>query len=544
MLQRNLSYAKRIISLTNQGQSRQAILCFCQLQKVGFEIAELLLSAVIRACARLTAIHEGKQAHCTVMKRGFNRDTVLMTSLLDMYSKCADIKDARLVFAEMPQRDIVAINSMISGFFRFHLASDAIQLFSGMPERDIGSWNSLISGLAQNSEGNKALSFFEKMRLEGAQVDIMTMVTVLSVCANIAALKYGKQIHGLVINYGFETSLPVGNAVIDMYAKCGCIGDARQCFSNMPFKNVISWTSLIMGYGKNGIGLKALEAFDAMEVEGVIPNEITFLGTLYACSHSGLVQEGWRNFNTMIHKYSIAPKMEHYTCMIDLLARAGRLKDAWDFIERMPIKPDAKLLTAFFSSCFFHMNVELAKIIGQRLLELQPQEAGAYMLLSNFYGRIGDLRSMANVRRCMLNRGIRKCKAFTWIEVDRKIHSFESGDRSHPLSKEIYAYWQELLQKLKICGYVPNTSMVVQNVDEPTKEQIVLGHSEKLAIVLGLISTTPGSRIMIVKNLRVCVDCHLVIALISKIEVREITARDSSRFHHFRDGVCSCGNHW
>ncbi|XP_021910084.1 pentatricopeptide repeat-containing protein ELI1, chloroplastic-like [Carica papaya] len=243
-------------------------------------------------------------------------------------------------------------------------------------------------------------------------------------------------------------------------------------------------------------------------------------------------------------KYSMTPLMEHYTCMVDLLGRAGCLTEAYDFIKKMPVKPDARLLTALLSSCCSHGNVELARTVGSQLLELEPDEAGAYMLLSNFYGLVRDMDSVANIRRVMLNRGIRKEKAYTWIELDTKIHRFESGDRSHPLSKEIYGYLENLVHKMKKIGYVPNTSMVMQNVEEDVKEEIVLAHSEKLAIALGLICTPPGAPILIVKNLRICVDCHLATGLISKIEKREIVARDSNRFHHFKDGVCSCGNRW
>ncbi|BFG33788.1 hypothetical protein CerSpe_200620 [Prunus speciosa] len=545
MMHRTLSNAKTITNLIHQGQSRQAIVLFHQVLKNGFKITEFLLSAIVRACGRVAAIKEGKQFHCMAIRHGFNRDMILMTSLLDMYSKCNNITEARLVFDEMPQRDVIATNSMISGLCWSHLTLEAIELFNNMSRRDAGSWNSLISGLGHNSEGRTGLVFFEKMRLEGAEVDVMTMVSVLSICSDLAALSNGKQCHGLVIKYGFELGyLPVGNAIIDMYAKCGCMEDACLCFKNMPLKNVISWTALITGYGKQGRGLEALEAFDTMEVEGVAPNKITFLGALYACSHAGLVQEGWRVFNTMVHKYSIAPMMEHYTCMVDLLARSNCFSEAYKFIERMPVKPDTRLLTAFLSSCCSHKNLELARSVGKKLLESAPEEAGAYMLLSNFYGLVGDLQGVAKVRRLMLDRGIRKEKACTWIEINKTVHSFQSGDRSHPLSKEIYNYLQHLFKKLKSNGYVPDTSMVMQNVDEQTKEEIVLGHSEKLAIGLGLISTPPGTRIVIVKNLRVCVDCHVVTGLISKIEGREIVARDSNRFHHFKDGLCSCENHW
>ncbi|KAJ4970880.1 hypothetical protein NE237_003979 [Protea cynaroides] len=537
------NWVNKINSLVSRGQSRDGLLLFYKLHKSGDWVTEYLFSAVLKGCTKLEAAEEGKQAHCAILKHGFYQDVVLMTSLIDMYSKCIGIEEARRVFDEMSERDVIATNSMITGLCRHHLTIDAIQLFESMSERDVGSWNCLISGLAQNFEGEKALSFFRKMRSREEEIDFTTMLSVLSVCADLAALVNGKQIHGLVIKYGFESYLPIGNAMVDMYGKSGCMDDASVCFDKMPFKNVVSWTSLMVGYGKHGLGLEALNAFDRMEMEGIIPNKVTFLGILFACSHAGLVQEGWRRFNTMICKYIIQPTIEHYTCMVDLLARAGHLEEANDFIERMPIEPDAKLLTAFLRSCCSFMNVELTETVGQRLLELEP-EAGAYMLLSNFYGVVGDMEGVVKVRKLMLDKGVRKEKAYTWIEINRRVHAFESGDGSHPLHKEIYNYMKNLMEKMKSYGYVPNTTMVVQNLDEHKKEEILIGHSEKLAIGLGLISTPPGTRITIVKNLRVCNDCHDATRLISQIEGREIVARDSSRFHHFRQGVCSCGNHW
>lgn len=510
-------------------------------------INNTLLWAATTACGGLPALRQGKQAHCVAWKHGFyGEDLLLMTSLLHMYSKCSAVPDARRVFDEMPQRDVVASNAMISALCRSGFTSDAVQLFHNMPHRDVGSWNSLISGLAQVSQGRTGLSFFGKMRLEGgAQPDAITLVSVLSMCSDLASMANGRQVHALAVKHGFELYIQVANATIDMYAKGGSMLDARLCFDHMPSKNVISWTSLIVGYGRQGLGLEALAAFEQMEREGVAPNQVTFLGILYACCHSGLVQQGWRCYNAMIHEYSIAPQMEHYTCMVDLLARAGHLAEAHSFIQRMPVEPDAKLLTAFLSSCCFHKDVELGRSTGQRLLDSRPQEAGAYILLSNFYGLVGDFVGVASVRRLMLERGIRKEKARTVIEINREIHSFESGDGSHPAIEDIKNYLEKLIETMKrACGYVPNTSMVVQDVDEVRKEEILLAHSEKLAIGFGLIRTPPGARIVVVKNLRVCVDCHVALAMISKLEGREIVARDGSRFHHFKDGACSCGDHW
>lgn len=544
MLQTSLLNPKMISNLLNQGRNREALILFHQVHKTGSTIFDFLLSAVAKACAKASAISEGKQTHCMIFKYGFEGYTILMTSMVDMYLKCGAIEQARKVFDEMPERDIVAHNSMIYGLCRFHSTIEAIGLFNSMYERDVGSWNSLISGLAQGSEGWMALSFFDRMRLEGSEVDVMTMVSVVSACADTAVVVNGKKIHNFVIRYGFDSYLPVQNAILDMYAKCGCMEEASLCFKEMPIKNVISWTALISGYGKNGMGLESIKAFDQMEMEGYLPNKITFLGLLYACCHAGLVQEGWKSFNTMVYKYRLSPTMEHYTTMVDLFARSGHLYDAWDFTEKMPVSPDARLLTAFLSSCSSHKNIEMGRSVAARLLELEPDEAGAYMLLSNFYGNIRDLEGVANVRKLMLSRGIRKRKASTWIDINKEIHSFESGDKSHPFSRLIQRHLLSLIEKIKKIGYVPNTSVVMQNVDERIKEEIVLGHSEKLAIAFGIISKPPGTQITIVKNLRVCWDCHEFTRLVSMIEGREIIARDSSRFHHFKDGVCSCKDHW
>ncbi|CAM8955452.1 unnamed protein product [Rhodiola kirilowii] len=539
-----MSIARKLSSLVNEGLSDKAVGLFCNLHRSGNHITEYEISAALRACIRLQVIKEGQQLHCMSWKNCSNTDMIVMTSLVDMYSKCALVKEARTVFDEMPRRDVIATNTMISGFCRCHLAADAITLFNDMPERDLGSWNSIISGLGQNSEGRTALMYFDKLMAEGIGVDFMTMVSVLAVCADLAASSIGRKVHCLVIKQGFKLHMPVGNALVDMYAKCSSMDDARLCFDSMPTKNVVSWTSLIVGYGKYGAGLEAVAAFHQMEMSRVIPNKITFLGILYACSHAGLVQQGWSFFHMMEQRYRIRPTMEHYTCMVDLLARSGCLDEAYGFVKQMPVDPDAELLTALFSSCCSYMNVPLARQVGQKLLESNPQEAGAYMLLSNFYGLIGDLDNVAKVRRLMLDKGIRKKKACTLIEINRSIHSFESSDKSHPQADKIYIYLQELHNRLKAIGYVPNTSMVMQNVDDQTKEEIIFAHSERLAIAFGLLNTPQHSRITIVKNLRVCIDCHLATALISKMEGREIVARDSSRFHHFKNGVCSCGNHW
>uniref|UniRef100_A0A7N0VK53 Pentatricopeptide repeat-containing protein n=1 Tax=Kalanchoe fedtschenkoi TaxID=63787 RepID=A0A7N0VK53_KALFE len=273
--------ARKLSSLVNKGLSDKAVGLFHHLHRSGNHITGYEISAAIRACTRLQLLKEGQQLQCMSWKQGSNMDMIVMTSLVDMYSKCAFVEGARRVFDEMPLPDVIATSSMISGLCRCNSAAAAIALFNDMPERDLGSWNSIISGLGQNSEGKTALAYFEKMRAEGIGADLVTMVSVLSVCADLAALANGRKIHCLVAKQGFELYLPVGNALVDMYSKCSCMDDARLCFDNMPWTNVVSWTSLIVGYGKYRAGLEAIIAFDQMESAGVAPNKITFLGILF-----------------------------------------------------------------------------------------------------------------------------------------------------------------------------------------------------------------------------------------------------------------------
>lgn len=538
------SVARKFSSFINEGRSDKALNLFTILHRSGNLITEYEISAAVRACTELQVYHKGQQLQSMSLKNGNNADIILMTSLVNMYSKCKLIADARQVFDEMPVRDVIATNTMISGLCKCGYVSDAITLFNGMPVRDLASWNCIISGLGHNFEGKTALIYFDKLRVEGIGIDLMTMVSVLAVSADLAASVNGRKSHCLVPKLGFQMYMTVGNALVDMYCKCSFMDDALVCFEDMPLKNVISWTSLIIGFGKCGAGLEAIAAFHQMEMSGISPNEITLLGILYACSHAGLVQQGLNFFNTMTQRYDVKPTMEHYTSIVDLLARGGCLNEAYTFVNRMPVAPDSKLLTALFSSCISYMNVHLARHVGQKLIESKPEEAGAYMLLSNFYGRVGELENVANVRRLMLDKGIRKQKAYTSVEIGTEIHRFESGDKSHPQAEMIYGYLFKLHKRLEGVGYVLDMSMVMQNVDEDTKREIVYAHSERLAIAYCLMKTSRETRINIVKNLRVCIDCHRFTSLVSKLEGREIVARDSNRFHHFKNGVCSCGNHW
>lgn len=289
---------------------------------------------------------------------------------------------------------------------------------------------------------------------------------------------------------------------------------------------------------------KALEIFEEMRSQNLVMDGITFIGVISACTHAGFVDEGKRYFDMMVTDHHITPTMEHYSCMVDLYSRAGMLAKAMDLINGMPFAAGATVWRTLLSACRVDLNIDLGKLAAEKLISLQPQDSAAYVLLSNIYAAAGNWQARAKVRKLMDERQVKKEAGYSWIEVKNKTYPFTAGDRSHSLSDHIYSKLEELGIRLKDAGYCPDTNYVLHDVEEEHKEAILSQHSERLAIAFGLIATPPGTPIQILKNLRVCGDCHTVIKLISMIEGRDIVVRDSNRFHHFSRGLCSCGDYW
>eukprot|EP01018_Ginkgo_biloba_P037531 Gb_04990 [translate_table: standard] len=446
------------------------------------------------------------------------------------------------------KQSVITWNAMISAYARNGHGNDALKQFHQMQlageKPNVTTWNTIIAGYAQNGLGNEAIKTFRQMQLAGMKPDSTTIASILQACACIAALQRGKEIHDYIIRNTFESNIYVGSALVDMYAKCGSIADAQRVFGKIPQRNVVSWNAMISGYAMHGYGRDALKLFIEMQQAGMKPDCITFIAVLSACSHSGLVDAGWNYFYCMSRDYHITPCVEHYACMVDLLGRAGHLDEAQDFINTMPLEPSASVWGALLSACRIHGHTDLAEVVAERLFELEPKSTGNYVLLSNIYAAVGRWDDRSNLRHIMEERGLKKSPGCSWIEVKNEVHAFFMGDRSHPQSVKIYATLESLDGQMKAAGYVPDTNFVLWDVEEEEKENILFAHSEKLAIAFGLINTGPGKTIRILKNLRVCGDCHTVTKYISKIVGREIVVRDVHRFHHFKDGLCSCGDYW
>jgi pentatricopeptide repeat protein len=471
---------------------------------------------LLQACARLLSLRDGERIHAEAAKNGFDTLVFVKNSLVHLYGVCGLFESAHRVFDEIPVR-----------------------------ERNLVSWNSMLNGFAANGRPNEVLTVFREMMGVDFTPDGFSMVSVLTACAEIGALALGRRVHVYLAKVGLVGNSHVGNALIDLYAKCGGVDDARRVFEEMGLgRTVVSWTSLIVGLAVNGFGKEALELFSVMEREKLVPTEITMVGVLYACSHCGLVDDGFMYFDRMKEEYGITPRIEHLGCMVDLLGRAGKVEEAYDYIVTMPLEPNAVVWRTLLGACAMHKKLELGEAAWARLVELDPGHSGDYVLLSNLYAAVGRWADVHVLRKTMVKDGVRKNPGRSLVELRNSVYEFVMGDRSHPESEQIYKMLAQIAGRLRREGHIPRTSNVLADIEDEEKETALNYHSERLAIAFALLKSLPGTPIRIVKNLRVCGDCHMVIKLISKIYDREIIVRDRSRFHHFKGGSCSCKDYW
>uniref|UniRef100_A0A2P2Q400 Pentatricopeptide repeat-containing protein At3g46790ic n=1 Tax=Rhizophora mucronata TaxID=61149 RepID=A0A2P2Q400_RHIMU len=481
----------------------------------GFTYTYALKACVVPDCLTSSLLNKGKEIHGHVLRHGYEDHVHIMTTLIDMYA-------------------------------RYGLVSYADGVFNQMPVKNVVSWSAMISCYVKNSKSFEALELFREMILEMQDVspNSVTMVSVLQACAALSALEQGRLIHGYILRRGLDDILPVISSLITMYARCGKLELAQCVFDKLNRRDVVSWNSLISSYGVHGLGEEALKIFEEMICNGVMPSPISFISVLGACSHAGLVEKGKALFESMSKEHRISPSVEHYACMVDVLGRANRLREAAKIIEDMRMEPGPKVWGSLLGSCRIHCNVELAERASRRLFELEPRNAGNYVLLADIYAEADMWDEVKRVKNLIEAQGLQKIPGCSWIEVKRKIHSFVSTDEFNPQIEQLHALLFKLSKEMKERGYVPLTKVVLYDLDEEEKERIVLGHSEKLALAFGLINTSNGETIRITKNLRLCEDCHSFTKFISKFANKDILVKDVNRFHHFQDGICSCGDYW
>ncbi|XP_059289926.1 pentatricopeptide repeat-containing protein At1g59720, chloroplastic/mitochondrial [Lycium ferocissimum] len=473
---------------------------------------------VLKACAYLFALSQGKQAHGFALKLGLASDVYVNNSLVHFYSSCGCLKDAKDVFDKMPERSLV-------------------------------SWNVMIDALVQSGEFENALRMFSEMQMM-FEPDGYTMQSVLDACAGLGALSLGMWAHAYILrNYEsyLDFDLLVNNCLLNMYCKCGSLRIAVQVFERMSKRDLNSWNAMILGFAMHGEVEAAFRCFNQMVNKRVMPDSITFVGILSACNHRGLVDEGHIYFDKMVPEYKIRPVLEHYGCLVDLLARAGCIDKALDVVSNMPMKPDAAIWRSLLDGCCKkNAEIQLSEEMARKVIESEGNDtSGVYVLLSRVYATANRWDEAGLIRKLMTDKGIKKDPGCSSIEINGVFHEFFAGDTSHLHTREIYEFLDVIEERLKSARYVPDLSQasMVDELDNGKRQSLKL-HSERLAIAYGLLKLKPGTPIRIFKNLRICSDCHNVTKLISAVFDVEIIVRDRVRFHHFRNGSCTCKDYW
>lgn len=469
--------------------------------------------SVMGLCAQIRDLQLGLQVHGQLLRGGLLFDVFVGSMLIDMYGKCGEVLNSRKVF-------------------------------DGLQNRNVVVWTALMTAYLQNGYFEETLNLFTCMDQEDTLPNEYTFAVLLNACAGIAALRHGDLLHARVEKLGFKNHVIVRNALINMYSKSGSIDSSYNVFFDMMYRDIITWNAMICGYSHHGLGKQALLVFKDMLSAGECPNYVTFIGVLSACAHLALVQEGFYYLNQLMKNYQIEPGLEHYTCVVALLCRAGLLEEAENFMKTTQVKWDVVAWRTLLNACHVHRNYSLGKRIAESILQIDPHDVGTYTLLSNMCAKASRWDGVVKIRKMMRERNIKKEPGVSWLEIRNVIHVFLSEGSNHPESIQIYKKVQLLLAMIKPLGYVPNIASVLHDVEDEQKEGYLNYHSEKLAVAYGLMKIPSPAPIRILKNLRMCDDCHTAVKLISKVTNRLIIVRDANRFHHFRDGSCTCADHW
>ncbi|CAN0854754.1 Pentatricopeptide repeat-containing protein At2g29760, chloroplastic [Linum grandiflorum] len=541
-----VSWNSMVTGFVQGGYPEKALDLFERMESEGVSPDGVTMVNVMSACAKTMNLTLGRQVCDYIDRNGMMMNLNVCNATIDMFVKCGEVEIARGLFDNMEKRDVVSWTTMIDGYAKMSEHGIARDIFDSMPRKDIPAWNVLISAYEQNGRPKEALAIFRELQLSKcAKPDQVTLLSTLSACAQLGAMDIGEWIHRYIKKQEIQLNRNLATSLIDMYSKSGDVGKALEVFHSIDNKDVFVWSAMIAGLAMHGRGEAAMELFLAMQESQTKPNSVTFTNLLSACSHSGLVDDGKRLFDQMERVYGIVPETKHYSCMVDVLGRAGHLEEALQFIKDMPLAPSASVWGALLGACCIHGNLDLAEKACSHLLEIEPGNHGAYVLLSNLYAKTGNWEGVSGLRQQMRDSGLKKEPGCSSVEINGTVHEFIVGDNAHPLSRDIYAKLDEIMARLRSHGYVANTSHVLQFVEEEdVKEKALKLHSEKLAIAFGLIRGNPEQAIRIVKNIRVCGDCHTVAKLISKVYGRDIVLRDRYRFHHFSGGHCSCKDYW
>ncbi|GAV63272.1 PPR domain-containing protein/PPR_2 domain-containing protein [Cephalotus follicularis] len=415
----------------HQGKGREAIDLFLKLQYSGLKPSDRTFSSVLGAFTDAMDIEVGKQLHSLIIRMGFSSFTYVGNAVLDFYSKCGHLEDSYKIFQEIDVHDVV-------------------------------TWNALISGHVRSGQYGEAIEHLKNMLVEGHDPNIYTYSSILSICSDLSTIEWGKQMHCRIIKPGFDSNVVIGSTLIDMYAKCGRLSDARKVFDNLTSKNLVSWNTILVGYAHHGFGREALEIYSLMQINGVKPNDITLLGVTTACGHVGLLEEGWHHFNNMITDHGIAPKMEHLAAMVSLFARKGQTSRAYEIIKSFPMEPNKVVWRCLLSGCKTHKDLALGKHAAEKILSIDAEDASAHVVLYNLYAEAKMWDETAEMRRMMKEKALKKETGYSWAELKSKIYFFYAGNRTELQGSKLCKVIKGLTAQLFDAGYVPDAMFSLQ----------------------------------------------------------------------------------
>lgn len=392
---------------------------------------------VLKSCSRMRATSEGKQVHAQIIKAGMEPTTHVLSSLISMYSNCGHMESAERLLASVSDGSVLVMNAMITGHLNQGQFGIARELFDKMSKRDTATWSTMITGYSKSNMHAEALSTFQEMVANRVQLNEATLVSALSACAHLGALDQGRWIHTYIEKNGVNVQVRLATAMVDMYAKCGCIDLSYEVFKNMPEKDVVAWGVIISGFAAHGEARRCFELFNQMIENGISPNEVIFVAMLSACSHAGCVESGFHYFNEMTHFYGIRPSMEHYGCMVDLLGRAGRLADAEELISCMSEKPNSVIWGALLNACRIYKDQDRGERVCRELVKLEPT-ADRYKQVGGFFATVGAKEMASNLWGFMRDKNLDIANGLSFVEVDDIVHEFVVGDICHSQSADIF----------------------------------------------------------------------------------------------------------
>ncbi|XP_010545581.1 PREDICTED: pentatricopeptide repeat-containing protein At2g22410, mitochondrial [Tarenaya hassleriana] len=448
-----ISWNSLINGYVKIGEAEKAIRVYREMEAEGVKPDEVTMIGLVSSCAQLENLNLGREFYGYIKENGLNMTVPLANALMDMFCKCRDIDEARRIFDKMEKKTIVSCTTMIVGYARSGMVDVARNLFDGMEEKDVVLWNAIIGGFVESKRARDALALFHEMQTSTTKPDEITMIHCLSACSQLGALDLGIWIHHYIKRQSLDLNVALGTELVNMYAKCGNIAKALEVFHEMPVRNSLTYTSIIGGLAVHGHAQAAITYFKEMVDSGINPDEITFLEVLSACCHAGMVEAGRDYFSQMKSRFNLEPEVKHYSCMVDLLGRAGHLEEAEKLIESMPMEADAVVWGALFFACRVHGNVVSGRKAAEKLLELDPGDSGTYVMLGSMYGEANMWEEARRVRRMMQERGVEKIPGCSAIEVNGVVSEFIVRDKSHPQSVTIYGCLDRLGRHIETVAY-------------------------------------------------------------------------------------------